>query len=332
MIPLQINGIKKILEAPDKNPVIKILAANWLVEAFPKQAGEPLVRLGKTVNDGQLCATCLELLTGLKGDGLGDHAREILSNSKRANGLRQKAAVYLGAIQYHKGLDALIAATEDTDKAVAAGAVTGLGKFGGDQAIKALLALLANSKHHDFHQQIAQSLLATKDPRALQRVQEAAASGNGPALEALIRANSSKAAALVVPLLKHPDQGIRSSAAYGLGGLPLGNAAAKVADALAESADDALVNPLVTALIAAHWKDKKYARKLGVRLAKMTGFHYDLIRLLRLLSGNTMGPKDANEYYADSKGWTASLLEDGGPNASRDRAGGHLPEIGCTPK
>jgi HEAT repeat protein len=468
VLPLQVAPLKQILEAPENNALTKVLAANWLAEAHPREGVAPLVALGKTVNDGQLCGTCLELLAAVKGAGLGDHALELLKNKQRANGIRRLAAVYLGAVKHEAGLDALAAAAEDVDNVVAEGAITGLGQFGGPRAVKALLGLLQNSKTTRNRLHIAQSLAATKSPDAIKALQELAAKGNDSALEALAQAglpetypffvelagkaknqrqrdlvvrglrsaggekalpellkmlkkeapppafspqqttelvrqlsllntpkatpelvtlakggnlralqvlagskNASvkaalidlakeakeaalrialqglqtnwakdafevfvkylghsdtrvvqkavyglqngkdpRAAGLLVALLKHKDQGIRSSVSWVLNTLPLGKAASQVAQALADATDDSLTSGLVSALIKAGWKDTKLAGKLGLKLKAAKGYtQYDLIRLLRHLSGNAMGPKDYSEYSKDQAGWVRKWVD-----------------------
>jgi HEAT repeat protein len=469
VLPLQVGPLKQILEAPENNPLTKVLAANWLAETHPRKAVAPLVALGKTLNDGQLCGTCLELLAAVKGAGLGDHALELLKNKQRANGIRRLAAVYLGAVKHEAGLDALAAAAEDADNVVAEGAITGLGQFGGPRAVKALLGLLQNSKTTRNRLHIAQSLAATKSPDAIKALQELAAKGNDSALEALAQAglpetysffveltgkaknqrqrdlvvrglraaggdkalpellkmlkkeapppafspqqttelvrqlallNSPKAtpelvtlakagnlralqvlagskntsakaalidlakeakeaaalrialqglqtnwakdafevfakyldhndtrvvqkavyglqygkdpraAGLLVGLLKHKDQGIRSSVSWALNSLPLGKAASPVAQALADATDDSLTSSLVSALIKAGWKDGKLAGKLGRKLKAAKGYtQYDLIRLLRHLSGNALGPKDYSEYSKDQAGWVRKWVD-----------------------
>ena len=51
------------------------------------------------------------------------------------------------------------------------------------------------------------------------------------------------------------------------------------------------------------------ARKVGEKLRKVQNFRrYDLVRLLRHLSGDAMGPKDDQEWYKDPEGWYRKWL------------------------
>jgi len=75
--------------------------------------------------------------------------------------------------------------------------------------------------------------------------------------------------------------------------------------AAAASTDDRVTSDLMGALVRAKSTDPKAVRRIGERLAKCKdefSARY-LVQLLRLISGNAMGPKDYAEYDGDPKGW-----------------------------
>ncbi len=184
--PIQSEPLKKTLASPTTNQVAKVLAANWLAEAYPQEAVGPLVETAKPLPEGQMLGTCLALLTSLSGGGLESHAFDLYQNKKTPNGIRNDAARYLGALRYELALDALIAGTADEDGVVALGSIDALGTFAAPRAVAALLGLLHDDKHSGQRPQIAHSLARTKAPDAVKTLRDLATGGDADALDALI--------------------------------------------------------------------------------------------------------------------------------------------------
>jgi HEAT repeat protein len=468
LIPIEKDGLVKLLQSPESNLVTRVLAANFLTETFPKEAIAALSATATALSEGDLLASCLGLLANLKAEGVGPHALTLLQNNALPNGIRQRAARYLGATKHEPALEPLIRAARDKDGVVASAAVSALGDFGGQRPADALLALLRDSTQSQRHQQIAASLAQTKHAPAVATLQTLAGSGNQNALDALVNAglpetfdffvvlanktkdrnqqdkitrglrNAGKEKAfpvlldmlekdtlpppknhyevstlvqelaktitaetqpvvvklarsgkvramqvlaqakhesvrepltelaastsgvsqrivieglaqhwaaqsvdafaaalksaddevvqsairglgqskdartfdLLLPLLEHRKDQVRQSAGYAIQNHSAGPHAAKVAEILLKTSDAQLTSSLVKVLIDADWKDKTAIAKLGVKLQSTKNYqHYDHNRLLRHLSGNAMGPADANEFYGDEQGWTRRWVE-----------------------
>lgn len=201
LIPLEKDGLQKMLEAPESTLVMRILSANFLAESHPGDAAAPLAAVAKGLNEGDLLATCLDLMTNLKGAGLGPHALTLLQKKTAPNGIRDRAARHLGAIQYAPALDLLISTARDNDRNLASAAIAALGDFGGPRAVDALLGMLKDARS-DRHNQVAANLARTKDPRAIAALKELAGTGNPSALDALVDAGLPETFAFFVDLSK----------------------------------------------------------------------------------------------------------------------------------
>jgi len=109
---------------------------------------------------------------------------------------------------------------------------------------------------------------------------------------------------LLLPLLDHQDSGVRNAAANGIEKISGGSQLDRVANVLIATDDNSVVSDCVRLLIDAQWSDKSRIGQIGKKLEAAKSYErYDLVRLLRHLSGDAMGPKDSREWYSDSKGW-----------------------------
>lgn len=192
LIGLNATDLTSLLMVPETNLVTRVFAANWLAQLDRQRAIGPLVEVGRTLRQGQLLASCLELLMGLKGRGLEDHAVGLLGEEDLPNGIRNLAARYIGRVKYERGVQALVAAAKGKDDLVAGGAIDGLGAVGGERAGEALLLLLRTPDQASRHGQVASALAMTKTPSALRALEELTLQGNKQAAEALIQGGASQ--------------------------------------------------------------------------------------------------------------------------------------------
>jgi hypothetical protein len=142
LIQVAREELARLLEVPETNLVTRVLAANWLAQADPTAAAEVLTRVAQPLQEGQLLATSLELLTELKRPEVADHALALLDTPEGPNGIRRLAALYLGTVKHEKAFASLVKAAKGEDDAVAGGAILGLGAWGDARAVGELLALL----------------------------------------------------------------------------------------------------------------------------------------------------------------------------------------------
>ena len=188
LVPVNPEELRKVLSDPAASVVMKVLAANWLAQNFPKEAGAPLVVAAARLRQGQLLFSCLLLLKNLKASGLEGHTLELLQDKQTPNGIRSMSAQYLGAVRHAPSIEQLEKATADIDSVVKSGAIRALGAMGGGRAVQTLKAILNDKQRDDDHSVAAVSLAAIKDADANRALQDAINSGNQPALKALTEA------------------------------------------------------------------------------------------------------------------------------------------------
>jgi HEAT repeat protein len=187
LTPLEPLGLARIVESVDTNVVTRVFAAHWLVEREGKKAGPVLARACGTLQQGELLATALGLLSEVKAPELAEHALRLLDDGHVPNGIRHRSAVYLGAVRHAPALDALLRAAKSKDEAVAKGALEGLGGVGGAEAVKALGEVL-HARDDERQAVAARALAETGDPAALAALQDLALKGREAAFDALVRA------------------------------------------------------------------------------------------------------------------------------------------------
>jgi hypothetical protein len=124
------------------------------------------------------------------------------------------------------------------------------------------------------------------------------------ALRGLKKSSKENPVPLLVPLLASADMQVRRDAAGGLQDLDPGAYAGRYLEAILATDDVQMASSLVTALIDHKWKDPAASARLCTRLAQDDdSMRFQVIRLLRHLSGNAMGPEDYSTYYQDADGW-----------------------------
>lgn len=153
----------------------------------------------------------------------------------------------------------------------------------------------------------------------------------GIAIDGLRKSKNRRAAVLLLPLLTQPEVSLSRRAAWALCGIPLDDALPRIAEALFQADDGMLIDDLAKALILAGWDDRTAVPRLGHKLAQIRGGEpsaaptymggmanmsdfeeqgrYPIVRLLRALSGETMGPKDRNEFDQDPEGWVRKWVD-----------------------
>lgn len=176
-----------VLETSTANPVLRIGAANWLAETAPENCREPLLRVGRSLQEGRLLGTCLELLIERKATGLEEHALQLLQGQQAPPEIRGLAALYLGVLRHGPALSSLIRTAGDASDAAALGAIHGLGAYG-PPAAGALLDLLGSAPPPRAPA-VSENLVFTgaKTPALLAGVQQLADKDNQAAMHALIK-------------------------------------------------------------------------------------------------------------------------------------------------
>lgn len=185
-LDIERQRLVNLLVASETDPVIRVLAANWLVEEYPKEAREILVRASCSEKSGPLLAVCLKLLADLRGEGLEQRAVSILQDKEMPQDVRQWAAVYLGSVKYKPALALLAAAVRCDEPEVGRAAIGGLGRFGGREAGAALIDLLKDPNAAIDHAAVMLCLDAMRDPELTSPLKELAGGGNDLALEVLV--------------------------------------------------------------------------------------------------------------------------------------------------
>jgi HEAT repeat protein len=166
-----------------------------------------------------------------------------------------------------------------------------------EQALLALQGLVRNWPKPSVA--IFKEGLASKNPDRLALSAEGLARGRDP-----------EAASLLLKLLHHPDAQVRSSVAASLARLPAETAAPRWVEGLLATDDDQVALVLVNALIQAQWKDRTSLPRLGDKLKAGKGdMAYQIIRLLRHVAGEPMGPATYFEYADKADTWVGKWSE-----------------------
>lgn len=183
---LQHDELAKLFETMEANAVSRIFAAHWLAELDSNKAGPILAGPSRSLKQGEILATGLDLLTETKSPDLAEHALGLLNDNSVPNGIRSRSALYLGTIHHEPALPVLITALNDKEEAIARGAIRGLGAYGGKQAATVLAGLLQKKKNSDRASIIAEALLRTNDSAAISVLEGLASSGNEASFDALV--------------------------------------------------------------------------------------------------------------------------------------------------
>jgi HEAT repeat protein len=156
---------------------------------------------------------------------------------------------------------------------------------------------------------IALNGLASNWPRQSSAILKTALDSDQPevvAVAALGLARSKDPAAIpaLLGVLKNPDSKVRRSVAAAVESLPSNQFTAQWLDALLTTDDDQVARILVNALLRDQWRDRAQLPRLAAKLKKCRDdLGFQIIRLVRHLAGDTMGPKDYFEYQENPKEW-----------------------------
>lgn len=191
LISIQTDTLTALLETPENNLVTRVLAANWLARADPVQAPVLLKRVATLQREGELLACCLILLNELGAPGLEDHALSLMRDSTVPVGIRRLAMSYLGRVKCLASIADLAGMAKATaeDDPLAETAIAVLGEFGDAKALEALLTLARAPENPARAKNVAESLVRTKAPAAIEELEKQGREGKLPALEALADAH-----------------------------------------------------------------------------------------------------------------------------------------------
>ena len=130
------------------------------------------------------------------------------------------------------------------------------------------------------------------------------------AIDGLGNSKSPRATSLLVPLLEDKKDEVRRRAACAIENLPPGDQVDKLAQVCLRSSENNVISACVKPLIAGNWQDRSAVPKLVEKLRAAKQYsRYPLVRLLRQVSGNAMGPNDDREWYNDQDGWYKKWLD-----------------------
>lgn len=108
----------------------------------------------------------------------------------------------------------------------------------------------------------------------------------------------------LLPLCSHATSSVRWRAATAIAAAGAGEHAAGIYSTFLASEDTQVAAPLAEALIKAKWSQPGAPGTLAEKLAKAKDMmRFQVIRLLRHLSGDAMGPENVGEFFKDPGGW-----------------------------
>ncbi len=301
------SAIEVLKDAATKNEsALQALATAGLPETF-----DFFVKLAATVKQPGRRDT---IARGLKASG-GDKALPMLLQMVESNGPGSERDSYDGLVGTLVEMNSPAATTKLVELAGAGNyrAVYILARSKNDSVrtpltelaskVKGpLLSAVLNGLVENWAKQSGEVFASALDNPDAQVVQAA--------VRGLEKSKHPKAAVLLIPLLEHKAQGVRSTVSWTLEQLVGAEQAAKLAEVLLRSADGNVVSACSRMLIKAKWKDRTAIPKLGEKLRAAQEFQRrDIVFLLRHLSDDAMGPANDNEWYKDAKGWHAKWLE-----------------------
>jgi hypothetical protein len=185
LVPLEVDGLAKILTTPEANLVQRVLAANWLSRLDANAGGQVLKNLANSQKEGVLLGCALVLMTQNRTPGLEDHARMLAQDVSVPKSIRMYALNYLGAVNHEASLDLLIDLGDpekQKEGEIILGAIRGLGAMKHQRATDTLLQWLQKPESR-WNKPIIQALLPS--PEGLSGLQSLAGKGNAKILEEL---------------------------------------------------------------------------------------------------------------------------------------------------
>lgn len=176
------------------------------------------------------------------------------------------------------------------------------------EAVQEPLTELASSSNEGVRQ-IALDALSRRWPEeSFELFAAGLTSSNQSVIQASIRGiqacEDPRAFEQLLPLLSHRDESVKQSAIWAMEGLPLGDQVEELADVFLQSTDPAVIVMAAGKLLDAGWKDTNQIAEVGGKLSRVEVYQaYGLVKLLRHLTDNAIGPETDDEWYNESEEW-----------------------------
>ena len=138
------------------------------------------------------------------------------------------------------------------------------------------------------------------------------------ATRALLSTDLNTLPSLLLPLMKNDDETIRREAASTLGRCDPGSFADGYLGAFLATTDDQIAADLASGLTDHDWKDKKAIAGLARKLDECEDddMRFQVIRLMRHLSDEAMGPNGYGDFWDEPEEWTKRWQDWAKENAS----------------
>ena len=185
VIPLEKTELLRVLNTPDVNPAIRLLAFNWLAEIDIVA----LVSFAQSLNEGNLLFRSFRLLEKTENNDLISHANKLVEVSDTPLGICIAAIEYLVSVNREPDLSSLIALADGKDEDVTKDIINALGRIKTLQAVEGLLTLLKNPDLNSFRSNIVKQFQETDQPIIIEPLKSLIAEDNQEALEALSKNN-----------------------------------------------------------------------------------------------------------------------------------------------
>lgn len=185
LIPLEVEGLSKIVTTPEENLVNRVLAANWLSQLDPPAGGQVLKTIAASQKEGTLLARALVLLTRTAIPGLEEHAGALAQDDQVPKSIRMYALNYLGAVHHESSLDLLLKLGDpekQKESELIRGAILGLGAMKNQRATDILLKW-AQRRDSQWKEMIITALLLS--PEGLSGLQVLAQKGDDTVIKEL---------------------------------------------------------------------------------------------------------------------------------------------------
>jgi len=132
-----------------------------------------------------------------------------------------------------------------------------------------------------------------------------------PATRALLQTDPDALPRLLLPLIASEDEMTRWHAASTLASCDPGDHADGYVDALLATSDEQIASELVSGLIDHGWSNDAAVPRLAHKLEQSAqdDFRYQVVRLLRHLSGDAMGPETIGDFWDQPDEWTSRWLD-----------------------
>jgi hypothetical protein len=193
---IESKELAALATSSQENDLLRILAANWLAEAFPKEAMSVVAKAASGLSNGPMLGCLLELAARLKVEELGPAAIRLMEDAKAPMVARLGAIDYLAAFCDAKAIAALEKATAakdyndvfDIDEAK----YSALGQPGDAVAAQCLIRLLRNKDNKVYFRQegLARALAKMADAEGIAFLKKATDRGESWGLSGLAECHS----------------------------------------------------------------------------------------------------------------------------------------------